>query len=255
MAGIHRYSYTFLTAPIPGLVPLFSPLVPAPGTTVAVFATGTSTPASLFTDNGLTMPLSNPFVSDSNAFYQYFVDPTFGDVDEQFSGPGILTPYTLPQVLDLDPRILATTGNVTGLQAALTAEITLRAAQVLALQQIGVRYPLGGSLVEGLEGTGTLDVFNPILVTVNGTQFPGYTMTVVVEGYSADGIVTVTPSLYNLTTATVAGTGTAIAASTRTAQSFTATIASGVNQYLLQLTPSAGTQFVYLNGYVSIAHP
>jgi hypothetical protein len=255
MAGIHRYGFTILTAPIPGTSPVLTPLVPAPGVTVSAFYTGTPTLASLFTDAALTLPLANPFVSDANAFYQYFTDPTLGDIDEQFSGGGIVTPYTIPMVLDLDPRILGTSGTVTGLAAALAAEVSLRAAQVLALQQIGVRYPLGGSLVEGIESGVTTDVFNPIIVTVNGTQFAGYTMTVFVEGYSADGIVTVTPLLLNLTTSVVAGTGTPIAANTRTAQSFTATIAAGVNQYILRLTPSAGTQFVYLNGYVSLAHP
>src|ERR1700691_4754985 len=68
----------------------------APGATVAVYLAGTSTPAAIYADvNGLT-PLSNPFLADINAYWNFYV--TNERVDVQLSGAGILAPYTLGDV-------------------------------------------------------------------------------------------------------------------------------------------------------------
>src|SRR5262249_23870894 len=118
--GIHRGAYSSARPTTPNTT--LAPLGNAPGATVGVYLTGTGTLASLFTSGGLPTPLATPSPPDDNAYYQYFVDPATGDLDEHFSGTGIAAPYTLTRVLNLDPRITATAGDVATLTAALATE-------------------------------------------------------------------------------------------------------------------------------------
>lgn len=241
--GIHRYAYV-RDRPA-GEV--------APGATVAVYRTGTGTLASLFTDQALTAPLANPFVCDANAFYQYFADPAVADLDEQYSGTGITTPFTIPRVLDLDPRVGANQGSVAVVAADLATEIADRQAADLAIQQAGVRYPLGGSISVGQKNATRVDVIDAIVITIDGTRFAGYVLTVFTMVKTDDAGTTVTPILRNTTSAADAGTGSASASTAVATQNFTATIAAGVNQYKLQLLPSDGNAFIYGEGYAQLA--
>ena len=68
-----------------------------PSCTVTVFATGTLTPVSLWTDSSGTTPLANPFTAGTDASYGFFL--TAGTVvDIRFSGTGITTPFTIAAV-------------------------------------------------------------------------------------------------------------------------------------------------------------
>src|SRR5579863_10684883 len=129
--GIHRYAYASARPVTPNTT--LAPLGLAPGSTVTVYDTGTLTLASLFTDQALSHALGNPLTTDVNAFYQYFVDPSLGDLDEQFSGTGIPTPYTLSEVLNLDPRTASGGGSIATLTAALAAETAAREAAYAAI--------------------------------------------------------------------------------------------------------------------------
>ncbi len=67
-----------------------------PGCTVTVFFTGTTNPATLFSDNAST-PKSNPFTSSlTDALYFFYIDD--GRYDIRFSGTGISTPFTLSDI-------------------------------------------------------------------------------------------------------------------------------------------------------------
>ena len=248
--GIHRWGYTFNRPTTPNLTD--QPLGVAPMATVAVYLTGTLTLASLYTNAALSNPLSNPLTSDVNGFYAYYVDPSLGDVDEQFSGTGITTPYTLTAVLDLDPRVASGAASIVTLTANLATETTNREAADLVLQEVGVRYPLGGSIESGQTDASTVDAFDNVVITIDGTLMAAYTLTVFAQVWTANAGTTVQPILENLTTATVAGSGTASGATTPTTQSFAATLAPGVNQYKLRLVPSNGSNAVYGNAYAAL---
>lgn len=279
--GIHRYAYAQDRPSLPSVNP---PLL-APGSTLAVYRTATGTLASLYTDSGLTTPLANPLTVGANAFYAYYADPSVGDLDEQFSGTGITTPYTLTAVLDLDHRITATSGDVGTLTAALAAEaatraaddVTLqanitaeaatraaadvvlqanidaeastRAAAVTAIHAAGIPFDLGGSLTDGQQSASQIPALNRRVIRLNGTTYAGYTLTVVATCYTQNAGTTVQPILRNLTTAANAGSGSAANQTTATVQTFTATIAAGTNDYELQMLNSNATYFTFASAY------
>ena len=281
--GIHRYAYSEARPTTPNTTE--APLGLAPGATVDVYLTGSFTHAALFTDQALTTPLANPFTSDVNAFYAYFVDPALGDVDEAFSGTGIVTPYTLAKVICLDPRVGGSAGDITALQAALStetsnriaadntlqaninteaatraaadstlttnlnAEIANRTAAIAALTAIGTAYDLGGSLSDGQASAAQMPAYNRRVVSIDGTKYAGYTLTVVATCYTSNAGTTIQPILRNLTNATNAGVGAATAVVTPTLQTFTATITAGVNLYELEGLASNATNPVYWSGY------
>ncbi len=248
--GIHRYSYSSARPPTPNTT--LAPLGNAPGATVEVFLTGGPTPASLFTNQALSNPLANPFVSDVNAFYAYYVDPTLGDVDEQFSGTGIITPYTLSAVLDLDPRVGNTAGDVTALAAVVAAETAARIAADLAIEQTGMAIPLGGSLSQGiLQGTRFTAVDAPI---VNCPPLYTGAAGIVYATLRTDNAATsVTAYLRDLTAAADVGNSTAVVAIVNTLVTFAVTLTAG-HQYQLQLIGSNATNAVYGKGYLGVAH-
>ena len=67
-----------------------------PSCTVTVFLAGTTTPASIFSDNVGTAK-ANPFTANSDASWSFFVDD--GHYDVKFSGTGIVTPFTLSDIV------------------------------------------------------------------------------------------------------------------------------------------------------------
>lgn len=72
-----------------------------PGCTVAVYLTGTTTLAMIYSDNFST-PKANPFTADSvTGYYFYYADT--GTYDDRLSGGGIVSPFTLAGNSLLDP--------------------------------------------------------------------------------------------------------------------------------------------------------
>ncbi len=251
--NIHRGAYASARPALPNTTT--APLGLAPGCTVTVFLTGTVTLAALSTDAAGLFPLANPFVADANGFYEYFYNQAGGDLDEQFSGTGITSPYTLTMVLGLDPTLPALAITVAGLQVSLTAEIAARIAGDLALQRVGVRYPLGGSVQNGLEDASRMDVYDAQVITIDGGLFNGYVLTVFFQGKTDDAGTSFQPVLRNVTNATDAGSGSVSVSTALQTQSFTATIDPAVCQYKLQLEPGNGASFVYGEAYCELSFP
>jgi hypothetical protein len=225
----------------------------APGATVHVYLTGTGTLASLFTNAALSNPLANPFTTDVNAFYAYFVDPANGDLDEQFSGTGIVTPYTLADVLNLDPRVGAGGGDIATLQAELDAETAARQAADLAIEQAGFMIPLGGSLSQGQSIAVQTAVVDGIVVTIP-TLPSGYTATVEATLRTDDAGTSVTAILRDLTAAANVGSSTAVNSTTNVTQTFAVTLIAG-HQYALQRSANNDTNGTYVNGVIHVQHP
>ena len=232
-----------------------APLGLAPGSTLSVYLTGTATLASLFSDAAGSTPIANPMTIGSSAYYQYYVDQGNGDVDEQISGTGIASPYTLTGVLNLDPSIGTNTTAIAAVAANLATEATSRAAADLALQKVGMSVPLGGSLVNGQQSASRVDALDPIDVVLNGTVLSGYTATVRVRVKTDNAGTSVTAKLRNVTDSTDAGTSTASVSTSGEDLSFTATLAAGAKTYRLQLLASNATHFTYATGYMQIAVP
>jgi len=74
---------------------------PAPGCTVTVYAAGTVTLSTIFSDN-ISTPKANPFTADASTGYWFFY-ALQGRYDIKFSGTGITSPYTLSDVTLFDP--------------------------------------------------------------------------------------------------------------------------------------------------------
>lgn len=79
---------------------VIKPGTPAPLCTVTVFAAGTTNISTIYNDNVGT-PQNNPFTADVNALFFFYA--ANGRYDVQFSGAGIVTPYTLSDFLLADP--------------------------------------------------------------------------------------------------------------------------------------------------------
>jgi hypothetical protein len=82
-----------------------------PGATITVFLTGTSTLASLFSDN-LGTAKANPFTADSNGHGFFYA--ANGRVDVQFSGLGITIPFTWGDILLFDNAASGALSQVEG---------------------------------------------------------------------------------------------------------------------------------------------
>lgn len=65
-----------------------------PGCTVAVYLTGTTTPATIYSDNGVT-PLANPFTASASTGAWFFYAANNSILDVQMSGGGMPSPFTL----------------------------------------------------------------------------------------------------------------------------------------------------------------
>jgi hypothetical protein len=71
-----------------------------PNCTVTVYLTGTTTLATIYSDNSST-PLANPFTASSNGYWKFYAAD--GRYDVRFSGTGITSPFTTADILLCDP--------------------------------------------------------------------------------------------------------------------------------------------------------
>lgn len=70
-----------------------------PSCTITVYLTGTTTLAFIYSNNNGTIK-TNPFTSDSNAYYEFYADD--GVYDIKFSGTGISSPFTKAGIIIKD---------------------------------------------------------------------------------------------------------------------------------------------------------
>lgn len=118
------------------------------------------------------------------------------------------------------------------------------------------QWSFGGSLQDGITGTGTQDIPDYIDIRMDATQemiADGYTFTVRVEMYVENAAITVTPVLYDVTTVgapavvTTAG-GSASSSTTIVRQSLTFTHTAGTVFYRLRAQKSAATYLAFMQG-------
>lgn len=103
---------------------------------------------------------------------------------------------------------------------------------------------LGGSLQQGIFGTGSFDAFNAVHLQIDRAGLPN-PLSVRATVRTFNVATSVTPRLQNITTGLSAGTGVATTSVTSVSQSFAVTLAPGVNEYRLQLTASNATHPVF----------
>lgn len=75
---------------------------PVSGAGMWVFQTGTTTPANIFTDDGLTTPASNPLTADSAGYFPQFFIASQSVVDIQVRQTTTITSTLLWQATDID---------------------------------------------------------------------------------------------------------------------------------------------------------
>lgn len=74
---------------------------PAPGATVTVYQKASDVLAVLYSQDSAAFPKANPFVAGDDGFaYFYAIN---GRYDVQFSGGGIVTPWSYGDVVLYDP--------------------------------------------------------------------------------------------------------------------------------------------------------
>jgi len=71
-----------------------------PNSTVTIYLAGTTTLATIYSNNSGTIKL-NPFTADSKAYYEFYADNGFYDI--KFSGTGIISPFTKAYIALSDP--------------------------------------------------------------------------------------------------------------------------------------------------------
>jgi hypothetical protein len=71
-----------------------------PNSTITVYLTGTTTLATIYSDNVGTVK-ANPFTTNSDASFSFYIDNVRYDM--KFSGTGIATPFTLTDLVAFDP--------------------------------------------------------------------------------------------------------------------------------------------------------
>lgn len=83
-----------------------------PSCTVTVYLAGTTTPATIFSDNaGSPTPLANPFTAQSNGSWQFYAGQGLYDV--VISGASLPVPFTLSGVALFDSTAITTISAVT----------------------------------------------------------------------------------------------------------------------------------------------
>jgi hypothetical protein len=115
-------------------------------------------------------------------------------------------------------------------------------------------YFLGGSGIaaEQSAGPSVIDAVGYIDVMLDTAALPGVSVTCVVQCKTAAGGVGVTPQVYNVTDATVAGTGSTVTGTTWQTVSFAVTLAAGQKVYRLRMTPSAANVDCFTLGYLEV---
>jgi hypothetical protein len=124
---------------------------------------------------------------------------------------------------------------------------------------------LGGSDHIGIRGSAAVDILNGVRFKIDNTSTQwsgssGITVQIVLFLRVADASISVTPRVYNVTAAGVAST-TGAAACAATArdwsgsnqiQTLVLTLASGVNDYVVQVTPTAATYAVFAKAWLHL---
>jgi len=116
-------------------------------------------------------------------------------------------------------------------------------------------YFLGGSAIAGEQSSGpsVLNAVGYIDVMIDTAAIgTGTSVTAVVQCKTASAGVTVTPQVYNVTTAAVAGTGSAVTGTAWTTVTFAITVASGANTYRLRMTPGTADIDCFVMGYLEV---
>lgn len=122
--------------------------------------------------------------------------------------------------------------------------------------QVGrASYPLGGSMFAGQQSAGP-SVINAVsyqdVMLDTAAIGAGTSVTAVVTCRAATAGAKVTPQIYNVTTAAVAGTGSQVTGVTPTTVAFTITVAAGQNTYRLRMTPDTANIDVFTQGYLEV---
>lgn len=124
------------------------------------------------------------------------------------------------------------------------------------ISQIGrSSYWLGGSMFAGDQSSGpsVLNAVDYVDVMLDTAAIgPGTSVTAVVMCKAATAGVTVTPQVYNVTTASVAGTGSGVTGTTITTVTFAITVTAGQNLYRLRMTPDTADVDVFVQGYLEV---
>ncbi|MGE0460894.1 MAG: hypothetical protein AB7Q16_05955 [Vicinamibacterales bacterium] len=116
-------------------------------------------------------------------------------------------------------------------------------------------YFLGGSGFAGDQSAGpsVINAVGYLDVMIDKSAIgPSTSVTAVVQCRTADVAAGVTPQVYNVTTAAVAGTGSLVVGTAWTTVTFTITVAAGQNVYRLRLTPDTAGIDVFALGYLEI---
>ena len=74
---------------------------PAPSATVTVYGKGTSNLSNIYLANNVAQPQANPFTAGTDGFGLFYA--ANGRYDIQFSGGGIVSPWSLGDVILYDP--------------------------------------------------------------------------------------------------------------------------------------------------------
>lgn len=144
-----------------------------PLSTITVYYTGTTNLVPIFTDAAGTIAKSNPFVSNSDASFGFYV--AAGRYDLRFSGTGITTPFTLSDIE------VGTPGETPAeAYASLLAAVTDIGATPTTLVISTANFPSGGSCTVPatttleFRGAGTLlrGTGHAINIKSNGKQWP-----------------------------------------------------------------------------------
>lgn len=116
-------------------------------------------------------------------------------------------------------------------------------------------YPLGGSLFAGEQSAGPSVVnavsYQDVMLDTAAIGL-GTSVTAVVTCRAATAGAKVTPQVYNVTTASVAGTGSQVTGTTPTTVAFAITVAAGQNVYRLRMTPDTANVDVFAQGYLEV---
>lgn len=134
-----------------------------PGATVTVYLRGTTTLATIFSDAGGTAK-ANPFTADTAGYY-FFWTASHICFDLKFSGTGITTPWTLPNVCPVSVTGSATFYNIQDYGATPddasddTAAIRTAISAATANGGGAIYIPAGNYAVESLVGP----IFSPTI--------------------------------------------------------------------------------------------
>jgi hypothetical protein len=93
--GLRAYVNNSATSnPAPSFTPTYW-MQSYPSCTVTVYLTGTTTLATIYSDNSAT-PLANPFTASSNGYWRFYADS--GRYDVRNSSGGLTTPFTIADI-------------------------------------------------------------------------------------------------------------------------------------------------------------